>query len=347
MNSNELDHFLTVVYVTVDDIYIEQFASLKPIRPGARPEMSDSEVMTLALLSQWCGKRSERWMLDYAGRNWLSYFPRLLQQSAFNRRVRDLAIPLCALGPLVAQRVTEQLDLDEAYELVDGVPVPIMRRCRGDQHKLFANEADIGKGGADKEYYYGVKLMPMVNQSGLITGFVFGPASTEERFLAEALFRTRHNPEAEPPTGEEMDQILGPTHKRGGQRVGPNGPIALFGVGTALGLPCISDLGLRGAEWQAHWLESYGVPVLTKDAYDNLPPTERKKARHWLSGLRQPVETTFQWLTNDLGLKFPRARSWWGLLARLGAKISAFNLALMFNYLTGRLPYSLFDPIRA
>lgn len=345
--ATDLDTFLIVLYCIVDDIYIEQFAPFKPIRPGVRPEMSDSEVLTLALLSQWCGKRSERWMVDYARTHWSSYFPRILQQSAFNRRVRDLAGVLCALGPAVAQHLTEQLSLDAAYELVDGVPVPIMRRCRGDRHRLFANEVDIGKGGTDKEYYYGVKLMPAVSQSGLITGFVFGPASTEEHFLAEALFRARHDPQAEPPTGAEMDQILGPTHQRGGKRAGPNGPLACVGAGKAAGVPYVSDLGLRGREWQSHWLETYGVPVLTKDAYDDSPSPERQKGRRWLSSLRQAVETTFQWLTADLGLKFPRVRSWGGLLARMGAKIAAFNVALAFNFLMGRPTYSLFDPIRA
>lgn len=298
-------------------------------------------------------------MINYARKNWLTYFPRILKQSAFNRRVRDLAMVLCALGPAVAEKLGEQFGLDaslgpavarligeeSAYEVLDGVPVPVMRRCRGGRHRLFANEADIGKGGSDKEFYYGVKLMPAVNQLGLVTGFVFGPASTEERFLAETLFRVRQNPGAEPPTGEDMEQFLKKAHRRGGKRKGPNGPVACFGVGQSSGTPYISDLGLHGADWQRHWLEAYGVSVLTKDAYDSMPPAERKKARHFLASLRQRVETTFQWLTNDLGLKFCRARSWWGLLARIGAKIAAFNLALAFNKLTGRPTYSLFDPV--
>lgn len=367
----DLETFLIVLLCIVDEIYTKYFAPHKPVRPGAKAEMSDVEVLMLALLSQWSAKRSERWMINYARNHWLSYFPRILKQSAFNRRVRDLAVVLCQLGPMVAQHLQEILNIEgdfggfmaqfidqqaevngyqalvAGYELLDGVAVPIMKRCRGDKHKLFANEADIGKGGSDKEYYYGVKLMPGVSQTGLITGFVFGPASTEERFLAEALFRGRHAPEALPPTGPEMDEILGPTHHQGGKRVGPNGPIACFGAGQATSVPYISDLGLKGDAWQKHWLDTYGVRVLTKDIYKNLESNERKKGCRWLSSLRQPVETTFNWLASDLGLKFPRARSWWGLLARIGAKIAAFNLALSFNYLTGRPTYSLFDPICA
>lgn len=101
----DLESFQIVLFCIIEDLYIERFAPLKPIRPGAKPEMSDTEVIMLALLSQWSGKRSERWMINYARKNWLTYFPRILKQSAFNRRVRDLAMVLCALGPAVAEKL--------------------------------------------------------------------------------------------------------------------------------------------------------------------------------------------------------------------------------------------------
>src|SRR5688572_30609540 len=95
----DLDTFLTAVYCVVDDLYRSEFARAKPARPGPRPRLSDGEVLTLAVLAQWQRGRSERAFLRYAGRHWRSDFPRLLSQSAFNRRARDLAGVLCALGP--------------------------------------------------------------------------------------------------------------------------------------------------------------------------------------------------------------------------------------------------------
>jgi hypothetical protein len=99
-----------------------------------------------------------------------------------------------------------------AYAVVDGVPVALMRRCRGDRHRCFANEAAIGRGGSDRGFDYGVKWLTAVNRRGLITGFVFGPANTEERWLAEALLRWRAFPRSAPPQAEDLTAGLPKDH---------------------------------------------------------------------------------------------------------------------------------------
>jgi hypothetical protein len=62
----DLDTFLTIVYCTVDELYQTQFAAAKPPRPGTAPTLSDSEVLTLLLLTQWHPSRSERAVGRYA-----------------------------------------------------------------------------------------------------------------------------------------------------------------------------------------------------------------------------------------------------------------------------------------
>lgn len=86
----DLDTFLVTVYCVCDDLYRQQFAAAKPARPGPQPELSDSEVLTLAVLAQWQPRNSESAFVQYAATHWRAYFPRLLSQEAFNRRVRDL-----------------------------------------------------------------------------------------------------------------------------------------------------------------------------------------------------------------------------------------------------------------
>ena len=46
-------------------------------------------------------------------------------------------------------------------------------------------EAAIGKGGSDRRWEYGIKLLAVVEESGCVSGFIAGPANTEERWLAE------------------------------------------------------------------------------------------------------------------------------------------------------------------
>src|SRR5947209_10037470 len=174
----DLDTFLVTVYCAVDDLYREQFAAQKPRRPGEKPIFSDSEVLTVAIVAQWQEHSSERAFVRYVRSHWRAYFPQMLSQSAFNRRVRDLSCVLQALGPLLGHAIAQRLPAGPVYEVMDGVPVPLMRRCRGERHRLFGDEAGVGRGGTDREWYYGMRLMLTVSNQGIITGCVLGPAPT-------------------------------------------------------------------------------------------------------------------------------------------------------------------------
>jgi hypothetical protein len=338
---------VTALYCTIDDLHREHFAHRKPVRPGRRPELSDSEVLTLMVLAQWRTDRSERAFLAYATTHLRAYFPRLLHQSAFNRRARDLMGVLCAMGPALRRRALAILDLPlPAYEVLDGVPVPLMRRCRGNQHRLFRDEAAIGRGGSDKEWFYGIKLLGGVDAHGFLSGFVAGPANTEERWLAEALLRWRQDPSSPVPSSAELAQVLGPTHRAGGRRQGPTGPLGPRpGVGEPSPVVAIADLNYAGATWSRHWRHDYGATVLTEAEFQALAEPDRRHATRRLHGLRQKIETAFNLLVGSLGLKYPRARTLWGLYTRLGAKAAAYNFILFINHLTGRPPFSPCNPL--
>src|SRR2546423_3307409 len=196
----DVDTFLVTVYCVIDDLSQEAFAAHKPVRRGAEPEMSDSEVLTVVVLTQWQQSRSESAFLGYVRHHWRVYFPRVLSQSAFNRRARDLMGVLCALGPVLSQRLDQALGSAPHYEVLDTVPVPLLRRCRGDQHHLFGLEAAIGQGGSDKDWYYGVSLLGAITPPGPSAGFVLGPAHTQGGWLAQALLRCRPAPPPPSPT---------------------------------------------------------------------------------------------------------------------------------------------------
>ncbi len=343
----DLDTFLITVYCVVDELYKTQFAAHKPTRPGRKPELSDSEVLTLALLAQWEPHRSETAFMDYAVKHWRSYFPQLVSRSDFNRRLRDLAGVLCQLGPALHARTEQALGGTAAYQVLDCVPVPLMRRCRGDRHRLFGREAAVGHGGSDDEWYYGVKLLASVTPQGTVSGFVLAPANTDDRWVAEALLCWRQDPTVPAPGLAEVSRVLGPSHRRGGKRRGPTGPLGwAVSAGQPPDSPYLADVGFRGQAWRAHWQADYGAVVLLKSDYLGAPSDpERRRARRWVSSLRQRVETVFEGLTDTFGLKFPRARSWWGLLARLGAKVAAFNLAIYVNHLFHRPIFDFFNPL--
>jgi hypothetical protein len=342
----DLATFLTTVYCVIDELYVEHFGPHKPVRPGQRPDLSDSEVLTIVVLAQWQSERSERRFVRYVGKQWDRYFPRVLSQSAFNRRARDLAPVLAALGPALAQRVVATWP-GVAYETLDGVPVPLARRHRGLRHKVWtADQAALGKGGSDKDWYFGMHVVASVHAAGVITGFVGAPADTGERWLAEALFRWRHDPLATQPTATELAPVLGPSHQKGGSRRGPTGPIqARTAAGRPADGPYVADLGFRGRDWQAYWGSAYGATVLTKaDLPAGATATQQHALQFTACSVRQQVETVFGWLTARFGLAFPRARTMPGLLARLGAKVAAFNCSVYLNTLLGRPPFTACSP---
>jgi hypothetical protein len=342
----DLDTFLTAVYVIVDEWYQIHFAALKPRRSGPRPHYSDSEVLTLMVLAQYRPDRSERAFLRYVDAHWRAYFPQLPCQSTFNRRGRDLEGVLTALGPLVAQQVLAQTH-GRGYEVLDGTPVPLLRRCRGNRHKCFGDEAGFGTGGSDRDWFYGMDLVGAVSNTGVVTGSVLAPAATEERFSVEALLGWRVAPARPAPTAAELDPELG----RPIPRVGPTGPLT---SPSSAGAPnpgvYLADRGLAGRAWHRHWHQAWGATVFTTEDLPH-PATgdargqrQRRTLTRWFSGLRQVAETAFGHLQAVFGLAFPRARTYQGVRTRVAAKIAAYNLALFINHRFGRSTFVFFHP---
>ena len=85
--------------------------------------------------------------------------------------------------------------------------------------------------------------------------------------------------------------------------------------------------------------------MLTEADFRGQPAPERRRQTRQLHRLRQRVETAFSGLTGRFGLKFPRARTLWGLWTRLAAKVAAHNLSLYLNRFFGRPLFSACDPL--
>jgi len=327
----DLDTFLVALYTIVDDLYQQHVAPAKPRRPGPRPTVSDSEILTLALCAQWWG-RSERAFVRHVRAHWRAYFPRLLSQSAYNRRCRDLAGVLVTLVPVVAQELRAA---GAVYEVLDTVAVPLLRRCRGQHHRLFGNEAAIGRGGSDKAWYYGCKLLLAVAPSGVVTGFVLAPANMADRWLADALLCWRVDRHATPLQVADLPAARRPN---GTPYVGPTGPRwPPSGVGARSAGPYLADKGFCGAWWHHHWHHVYGASLITPPDYQGQQAAiaKRQHAR-W----RQVVETINGHLIRAFGLHFPGARSPQGLLTRIAAKLAAVNVGYWLNHLFGRPPFA-------
>jgi len=178
MNYVQLDTFLIALYVIVDDLYKGCCLPRLRQKPGPDPQLSDSEVLTLTLAQQLLGFQTERAFLAFADGNLRHLFPRLLDQSQFNRRVRALAWAL----ELIRRQALEELGACfERYRLLDTTPVPVMKLCRFGRTSLFLGEATVGYCPSKKEYYAGFKLALLATLDGVITDFDLVPAHTDDR----------------------------------------------------------------------------------------------------------------------------------------------------------------------
>ncbi len=155
--------------------------------------------------------------------------------------------------------------------------------------------------------YWGCKRLLAVTPTGVITGCVAGPASPEQRWLAEARRQRRVTALALPWVGTPPTAVRPVTGKPYG---GPNGPVwPRLGVGhRAAQGAYAADRNDTGMEWQGYGQTGYGAAVVTPAAF---PPAETA-AQQAHASLRQIVETGNSQPNGDCGLEYLQARSRWG-----------------------------------
>jgi hypothetical protein len=87
MNSIDFESLLITIFVLVDDWYQLEGKFQKGRSPGAKAEMSDSEILTLALIMDYLPFPGETQFIGFIRANYGQWFPDLLERSQFNRRL--------------------------------------------------------------------------------------------------------------------------------------------------------------------------------------------------------------------------------------------------------------------
>jgi len=171
------------LYVFVDDWWRDrqQPATRKPGRPAL---LSESEVLTLAVLAQWHRFRSERDFWRFASSHLRSYFPALCSQSQLNRRIRDLEPELRALQRDLARELSEP---SAVYHVMDTTLIPAVVRVRACRKGLFAGQASFGRCRSKTEWVYGFKVALVVDPQGVVRAFGLAQANCDERPIGDAM----------------------------------------------------------------------------------------------------------------------------------------------------------------
>jgi len=325
----DLDTFLMTLYVLIDDWYKSHIEYAMRRHAGPDLQMSDSEVLTVAIAGQWqvgVPWRSERSIVRYMQHHGRHWFPGMLKRSQFNQRVRDLWAALVRLQQLIAL----ELWTGELYECVDCVPLPHCSLAQAASHDRHWVSGGLGYGGNQGGWYFGEQLLLSVTATGVVTGWVVGQAQIDDRWMMEALVSTR----------QEYMRLIGPEpppqkrHKDTQVATAESFSPAIA-TGIASPVPFLADEGFNGARWIAHWHDEYAATVIAAPP-PNTASAWSRQTKRWLSSHRQIIETVFARLVDVFRLNRLGAHSNWGKITRLAATMAAYNLGILINRMLNR-----------
>lgn len=158
------------------------FAHALPIpRPGPEGEITDAELISLAVAQASMGESSDRKFLGLIGYRLEGWFPHLPDQSQYNRRLRRL----------VPQIVMVQLEVAELVasgrtRLADGTLIGCANYAGCASKSDFAGEAGYGYCPSKSRFYWGMRLVLVTDEMGVPVGYDLVAPGEGER---EPLFR--------------------------------------------------------------------------------------------------------------------------------------------------------------
>jgi hypothetical protein len=184
MTSITISDILTIIFVLVDDWYKAEGVKLLRGKSGKKPVFSDSEVITLMLAQDYIPFPSETQYIEFIRANHLDMFPKLVDQSQFNRRARALR--------LLVEQLRRYWIIQKGWNrqtcyLMDTKPVPVLSYKRNKKRSDFLGKAGYGVCISRNLKYFGFKLVAISTMRGVPMLYDLVPANSDERRAAEAI----------------------------------------------------------------------------------------------------------------------------------------------------------------
>lgn len=162
-----LETLVVTAYLFADELAIP--------RPGPRGEITDAELIALAVAQASMGVPSDRQFLGLIAKVLPGWFPHLPCQSQYNRRLRRLASAIAGVQLRIAELIA-------THELViaDGTLVGVANYAGCASRSEFAGTAAYGYCAAKSQYVWGVRLVLMTDPSGVPVGYTLVGANEKE-----------------------------------------------------------------------------------------------------------------------------------------------------------------------
>ncbi len=152
-------------------------ASFSIPRPGPQGRITDPELVALAVAQAATGLCSDRQFLGTIGRLLPGWFPRLPDQSQYNRRLRRLTPWITTTQLMVAELIAEG-----RVRLVDGTLIACANYPGCASRSEFAGHASYGYCPPKSEFVWGMRLVLISDRKGVPVGYdLVGPKTGQER----------------------------------------------------------------------------------------------------------------------------------------------------------------------
>jgi hypothetical protein len=251
----DLDTLVTALYGTIDDA-LQAAPELRRWRPvvGIAPELTDAELLTLAVMQALGGVVSESRWLRYARTHLRGWVPSLPGQSGYNKRLRA-AFPL--LRYFIRALAVDTDRWADTVWVADSTPVECGRSPETVKRSALAGWAADGSCASHSRWFWGLRLHLVCTLHGLPVAFALANPKTDEREVLVELLDVEPGLLAERP-----------------------------------GLVILADKGYRDAETEAI-LAAQGVRVL-RPAYQGAGPRPGQRLFGPLRQLIESVNDTLK-----------------------------------------------------
>jgi hypothetical protein len=171
-----LDALITGLYVSIDD-----FLGPRHQRAGRPPKLTDAELITLAVAQVLLGMPNDRQFLALARWRLGHLFPRLIDQSGYNRRLRALAPEI---GRCISYLAWLSPSFHDRLVLLDSTPVPCGQSRETVRRSEFAGHAGYGRCASHSRWFWGFRLYLFCAADGMPVGWELAAANLGERVVA-------------------------------------------------------------------------------------------------------------------------------------------------------------------
>jgi hypothetical protein len=303
------EELFLIFYCIVDELYQEVTPDWIRLRNGAdRMDMTDPEVITLSIMQE--GRlqdflRNDSELSFHRGvqKDYLHLFPDLISRSRYHRRRKDLM----GIQREMMRALMDRLRLLAAWLALDSAPITTAESPRWKSAQMSIWAAEAGYCPSKRQFFLGFRLHLLVSEQGAICDFVLSPANVGERRVAEHMLAVEADWQAR--------------------------QAALAGRAAR---PVLADNGYCG-DWLASLFGKRGGALWYALRRSRKAASDGEAAlRAWHRGLRARVESVFASLEDQFQMQTTRARSVWGVMTRVVAKLLAYMVGFVVNEALGR-----------